>query len=325
MPPTSARNTRSSRVRRVTFREHKSGEREQRDRRQRRRDTERIGFDEDRRGRDAVMQKQPRRQAAEDREQRHPEHGRGEDHHHTRPGGGAFDHRRRAHQHRRDNQPGCRAELVRPRGSGPPDQPHRDDRERDRQNALGDPGRDSRANRGLRLALGRDHLRATPGEYQRHARRHRRGNDPRDPADAIAANEGAGRKREQLAVAGGDGGAEKSDPQREVLDDRPRAGHADAEQTPDADFENRQDDHRQQRQRAHQVLDAGRGGVPHEPDYRRATSRGLPKSVSSTAARKAERPRRNPAPFAPSNRPTINRDSTRSTAPWTSSFSAIES
>ena len=67
--------------------------------------------------------------------------------------------------------------------------------------------------------------------------------------------ERAGREREQLAFARGDRGAEEADPQREVLNEGTGAGDADAEQPAHEDFEQRQRDHRGERQRGDAVFD----------------------------------------------------------------------
>ena len=59
---------------------------------------------------------------------------------------------------------------------------------------------------------------------------------------------GAGRQRQQLPFARGDRGAEKTDPERQVLNERTGAGDADAEHAAHDDFGERQDDHRGERQ-----------------------------------------------------------------------------
>ena len=72
----------------------------------------------------------------------------------------------------------------------------------------------------------------------------------------IVTDKRPGREREQLAVARGNGGTKKANPEREVLDDGTRGGHADAEYAPHGNFEKREGDHRQQGQRSQGVLEA---------------------------------------------------------------------
>ncbi len=65
----------------------------------------------------------------------------------------------------------------------------------------------------------------------------------------------AGREREELALARGDRRAEEADPQGEVLNEGTGAGDAHAEQAAHDDFEQRQRDHRGERQGGDPVLD----------------------------------------------------------------------
>ena len=69
----------------MPFGEEEAGQREQRNRRQRRRDAERVGLDENRRRRHAVVQIEERRGAAENREQRGADQGGDDDHDRCRP------------------------------------------------------------------------------------------------------------------------------------------------------------------------------------------------------------------------------------------------
>ncbi len=61
-------------------------------------------------------------------------------------------------------------------------------------------------------------------------------------------NQRAARQGEQLPLARRDGGAEKADPQRQMLNDRPRGRNADAEELAEQDFEDGEERHRRQRE-----------------------------------------------------------------------------
>ena len=99
-----------------------------------------------------------------------------------------------------------------------------------------------------------DELDGAAGEDRRHAGRHRRGEHRGGPARPPGHGR-AGREREKLALARGDRRAEEADPQGEVLNERTGAGDADAEQPAHDDFEQRQRDHRGERQGGDPVLD----------------------------------------------------------------------
>src|SRR5262249_21434801 len=91
--------------------------------------------------------------------------------------------------------------------------------------------------------------------------RHRRGKCFHRPPEASVRDQRSAGQREQLPFARRDRRAEKADPQREVLDDGTRAGDADAEHAADQNLDERQEHHRQQRERGEGVFDERR--EPH--------------------------------------------------------------
>src|SRR5436190_2223451 len=165
---------------------------------------------------------------AQNREQRHAEHGRDRDNDQPRPRRAALGQARRTYEYNGDCETSRRGEPMRPRRPRLPHQTKRDHAERHGQHGLRHPRRNPRADRRLRLALGRDHLHAAPGEHERGTRGDRRGKDVRDAARRAGGNERAGGEREQLALARGDGGAKEADPEGQVLNDGTGGGDADA-------------------------------------------------------------------------------------------------
>ena len=141
-----------------------------------------------------------------------------------------------------------------PRPVGAPGKTQRNQREPHRQRELSHPRRNVRGDDRARLALGDDELDGAAGEDRRHAGRDRRGEHCGAPA-APAGHGRAGRERQKFALARGDRGAKEADPECEVLNERTGAGDADAEQPAHGDFEQRQRDHRGERQGGDPVLD----------------------------------------------------------------------
>ena len=81
---------------------------------------------------------------------------------------------------------------------------------------------------------------AAEDEHRRDGRADRRGDDMRELTDPALGQELAGREREELAFARGDGRAEQPDPEGQVLGDRPRSGDAAAQELPGKDLGKRQ-------------------------------------------------------------------------------------
>jgi len=165
-----------------------------------------------------------------------------------------LEHDGKPDQREPDHNPGAADRPSPPRWVRAPGKPQRDEGEPHGQGQLSDPRRNVGGDDRARLAFGDDELDGAAGQDRRHAGRDCRGEHRGRPARPPGHGR-AGREREKFALARGDRRAEEADPQGEMLDEGTGAGDAHAEQPAHDDFEQRQRDHRGERQGGDPVLD----------------------------------------------------------------------
>ena len=149
------------------------------------------------------------------------------------------------HDHRSQNAERSK-QPADPRRARPPHLPPRDQREADREHELRDPGGNVGADARAGCPLTQRKVESAPRKDRGHEGGHRRREDSTGGAKTSLRNQRAAREREELALARRDSGPQKTDPEREMLNDRTRSRNADAEDTAEHDFKKGENGHRQQ-------------------------------------------------------------------------------